>query len=198
MVAYLCQGVWRRFSLPFISLAGALYFISSLIYWPRVFLSESPYNILLPGLSSATTSAWVGQPSYQRFLNVNDTLLSVNDAETLNIFATLQYQPSPFPLLHELFVPVIGDDRSKSVYMAYPQNDTIVLFSQGLYESDVKYCVQSGQRTKVLALTNNRIHSNCCVVMITCKRHKNWTFEEPISFHETWKIHKWCMPDIEQ
>jgi hypothetical protein len=57
----------------------------------------------------------------------------------------------------------------------------VVLFSQGLLESDIKVCVQSGHPAEVLSYEKNKVYDDCCVVMITCRRDDRWKNEELIS-----------------
>jgi hypothetical protein len=69
----------------------------------------------------------------------------------------------------------------KIVFKSYAQNDSIILFAQGLDESDVKICLQSEHQTEVLSLEMNNVYANCCIVMITCPHDERWRLDEPIS-----------------
>ena len=81
----------------------------------------------------------------------------------------------------EMSMSAVQDDRSKIVFKSYAQNDSIILFAQGLDESDVKFCLQSEHQTEVLSLEMNNVYANCCIVMITCRRDERWRLDEPIS-----------------
>ena len=162
----------------------AWYCIFLLKSFPIYLSVESMENPVDPSnvLSGKENSKGIALPAVDLLhLETNHTFLQVNDGPNLRNHAKLQLQPSPFPVLNELFVPILEDDKLASMYIAYPRNDTIILFSQGLREPDEKYCVQSSHRTKVVRHRNNRIHSDCCVFMFSCQRHKGWKVEEPIT-----------------
>jgi hypothetical protein len=89
--------------------------------------------------------------------------------------------PSPFPFRGEMSLPAPQDNRSKRVFIAYPEDHTVIIFAQGLNESDVKFCVQAGHQTKALSYEKNNIYDDCCIVMITCKRDEHWKLDELIS-----------------
>ena len=112
------------------------------------------------------------------------------DAEGAALIATNEIHhelPAPFPVFKEMSAPAPQDDRLKIVFTAYPEDDTVVLFAQGLDESDVKFCVQDGHQIEVLSFKKNIIYPDCCIVKITCRRDARWQVRAGFAARLRWR-----------
>jgi hypothetical protein len=86
------------------------------------------------------------------------------------------------PTVLHVLVRGMTDDRSERVFIAYSKPQAVVLFAQGLDESDFVSFVCSLGNAEVLSYEKYNIYADCCVVMITCKRDGRWKLNELILF----------------
>ena len=105
----------------------------------------------------------------------------LNFPEQQNVHYLLQKKPLLFPIFSEQFSPAPRNELSKLVYLAYPRNQSVLLFTQGLNESDVKFCVQNNLKSKVLWMKNSALMGDCCVVVVDCAWNSLWTTGKVIS-----------------
>jgi hypothetical protein len=84
--------------------------------------------------------------------------------------------PSPFPEFSEQSLPAPTNATSKLVYLSYPRNKSVVLFTQGLDDFDVLFCIQDGKKSKVRETKHFGMHENssCCIIVVECEWHPSW------------------------
>ena len=74
----------------------------------------------------------------------------------------------------EQFLPAPSSATSKLVYLSYPTNQSVILFTQGLNQSDVQFCVQGDFKSKILKTRQSRTIGACCILSVDCEWHRSW------------------------
>ena len=89
--------------------------------------------------------------------------------------------PLRFPIFDEQFVPAPPSDASKLVYLSYPRSQSVILFTQGLNQSDVQFCAQDKLKSKVLWTKNSKLAGDCCVIVVDCEWNPSWVDARPVT-----------------
>ena len=89
--------------------------------------------------------------------------------------------PTLFPIFHEQYLLAPPNYLSKLVYLSYPRRKSVLLFTQGLNESDVEFCIQGDLKSRVLWTKNIRLMRDCCVIAVDCERHSSWSDGRPVT-----------------
>ena len=89
--------------------------------------------------------------------------------------------PAPFPAFNEQFIPAPPSEMSKLVYLSYPRKESIILFTQGLNRSDIKFCIQGNFKSRKLGTKVLRVTGDCCVIVVECAWNRFWVDGRAVS-----------------
>ena len=89
--------------------------------------------------------------------------------------------PTRFPTFDEQHLETPSSCASKLVYLSYPRNKSVMLFTQGLIESDVRFCVQGNLKSRLLWTKNSMVVGDCCIIIVDCQWHSSWSDGKPVT-----------------
>ena len=138
-----------------------------------VLLINVVYQILLLGPSK------VANATLRSNYSIDSKIESKFSAEASS--HTRGRAPLPFPIFEEQHMLPPRTSTSTLIYLSYPRNQSVNLFTQGLNKSDVKFCTQDGFKSRVLDTKEFRFYGECCVMIVDCEWSSSWQHGKIVS-----------------